>query len=555
MDRRDWLRAAGVAGLGGALGSTRLAALAPNAPGAPAVHTRPDFAPDLVIRGGTLIDGSGGPLVIGDLAVTGDRITAVGEVAETGAVEIDATGHAVSPGFIDIHSHADNELFIEPRAESRIRQGVTLEIVGQDGGSLGPRSEPADWGSELSDFLDAIDRTRPAVSVATMVGHGTVRGYVMGDADRPATAAELTRMRRLVAGARAQGAVGISSGLEYNPGGFAGIDELVELAAEFAGSGYPYASHMRNEDDELLAAVEEAIQVGRRAGVPVQISHLKAAGVPNYWKGDVALRMIEAAAGDGLDIHFDRYPYVAFATGLTLLFPGWARVGGVDAFFGRLEDPDVARRVAEYAACETALLGGWNGVQISSTPTERNAYARGRRLGELAAERGEEPYQLALRLLREEGFGVGMIGFGMSEENTSKFLSHPLGMVCSDGGAHAPYGPLSEGSPHPRGYGTFPRLLGHYVRERGDMTLARAIHKITMMPADKLRMRDRGRLRVGAVADVTVFDPGTVTDRATFADPHQYPLGIPHVVVNGVLTLRDGEHTGELGGRAVRGSA
>ena len=547
MDRRDWLRTAGVLGVGGAFGAGRLS-------GAPSLHLHSDAAPDLVLRGGTLVDGSGGPLVVGDLAITGDRITGLGTVPESGALELDVSGHAVAPGFIDIHSHADTELFVEPRAESRIRQGVTLEIVGQDGNSVGPRREAADWGSELSDFLDGIDRVRPAVSVATMVGHGTVRGYVMGDADRAATGAELARMKRLVAAAREQGAVGLSSGLEYNPGGFADTSELVELANVFAGTGYPYASHMRNEDDELLAAIEEALQIGRRAGVPVQISHLKAAGVPNYWKGDVALRMIEAAARDGLDVHFDRYPYVAFATSLTLLFPGWARVGGVDAFFGRLEDPEVAARVEAYATRETDLLGGWNGVQISSTPTEQNAYARGRRLGELAAERGERPYELALRLLREEGFGVGMIGFGMSEENTAKILAHPLGMVSSDGGAHAPYGPLSRGSPHPRGYGTFPRFLGLYTRERGDVSLARAVHKITMMSADKLRMGNRGRLRVGAVADVTVFDPGTVADRATFVDPHQYPVGIPHVVVNGVLTLRDGEHTGERGGRAVRGT-
>ncbi len=458
MKRRDFVTDGTKATLVGLAGLTGLgarpatppvtgpgtAARLARAPGGPAPVSRTD----LVIRHGTLIDGTGAPPRTGDIAITGDRISAIGRVPATGTVEIDARGMAVAPGFIDIHSHADLSLLVNPRAESRVRQGVTLEVVGQDGSSIGPWSDGAFESTrdryrrnydveidfrDIGGFLDRIDRERPAVSVASMIGHGTIRGYVIGGADRPATDAELARMRALVRDGLAAGAVGLSTGLEYTPGSFATRDELVALATELRGTPYPYASHMRNEDDRLLAAVEEALYVGRMAGVPVQISHL------------------------------------------------------------------------------------------------------------------------TVRLLRDAGGSVGMIGFGMSEENTERILAHPLGMVCSDGGAYAPYGALSGSSPHPRGYGSFPRLLGHYVRDRKSMALEVAVHKISGLPARKLGLEDRGVLRVGAVADVVVFDPGSVADRATFEDPHQYPVGISHVVVGGVHTIRDGEQTGRMGGRGVRG--
>ena len=522
----------------------------------------------LVIRGGTLVDGTGAPPRTGDLAVTGDRISALGRVPATGTVEIDANGMAVAPGFIDIHSHADLSLLVNPRAESRVRQGVTLEVVGQDGSSIGPWSDgifqftrdrySRDYGVEIDfrdigGFLDRIDRERPAVSVASMIGHGTVRGYVIGGGDRPATQAELGHMRALVREGLAAGAFGLSTGLEYTPGSFATRDELVALAGELRGTPYPYASHMRNEDDRLLAALEEALHVGRAAGVAVQVSHLKAQGRRNHWKAEAALAAIEAARADGVDAHFDRYPYVAYATGLSNLFPASARAGSTARFLERLADPERGPALERACRDKVALLGSWDAVQISRIGGA-NAYARGRRLGELAAERGEDPYELTVRLLREAGGSVGMIGFGMSEENTERILAHPLGMVCSDGGAYAPYGALSGSSPHPRGYGSFPRLLGHYVRDRKSMALEVAVHKISGLPARKLGLDDRGVLRVGAVADVVVFDPGSVADRATFEDPHQYPAGIGHVVVGGVHTIRDGEQTGRTGGRAVRGA-
>ncbi len=522
---------------------------------------------DLVIRRATLYDGSGREPLLADVAITGDRITGVGLGLPTGTEEIEANGLALAPGFIDIHSHADTNLLIENRAESRIRQGVTLEVVGQDGGSIGPWSDEAfeatrdrfrARGVEVdyrdpAGFVERISRERPAVSVASMVGNGALRGYVVGNVDRPATEAELDQMKTILAELIGRGCIGLSSGLEYTPSGFANAEELVELASVLRGTGYPYASHMRNEDDRLLAAIEEALHVGRLAGVPVQVSHLKAQGQRNYWKAEAALRLIEQASEEGLRVHFDRYPYTAYATGLSNLFPAELRAGGSGAFLDRLRAAETSGRLEKACRDKVALLGDWNSVQISST-NEGTAWARGRRLGDLAAERGVEPYELTLQLLEANGGSVGMIGHGMGEENTAKILAHPLGMLCSDGGAYAPYGPLSTGAPHPRGYGSFPRLLGHYVRDVGALSLEQAVHKVTAMPAAKLQLEGRGTVEVGAYADLVLFDPDTISDRASFDDPHQYPVGIEHVFVNGVHTLRDGEHTGSLGGRGVKGA-
>ncbi|MCK5652398.1 MAG: D-aminoacylase [Gemmatimonadetes bacterium] len=553
MNRRDFIHAGAVVGAGS------LAGLTPRL-----VQERPD----LVLRRAVVFDGSGAPGFEADVAVVADRIAQVGRVTATGREEIDLAGQALCPGFIDIHTHVELSMLVLPNVESRIRQGVTLEIAGQCGGSVGPWTEEGYQRTresyrqrhgieidfrDLGGFFARLERTPVAVNWASMVGQGTIRGHVVGGEDRPATEEEIGRMRALVQQGLEQGAVGLSSGLEYTPSGFASKEELVELASELQGSGYPYASHMRNEDDELLAAVEEALHVGRLARVPVQISHLKAQGERNWWKAEAVLRLLDEARESGVDVMFDRYPYIAYSTGLTNLFPSWAKSGGTRALLSRIQGPQEGPRLERYARGKIALLGSWDAVQISSIRTEENAFAKGRRLGELASERGQDPYELVVQLLVEEGGSVGMIGFGMSEENTIRILSHPLGMVCSDGNAYAPYGPLSEGAPHPRSYGTFPRVLGYYVREKGAMPLETAIHKMTGLPASRLRIADRGVIRPGAYADLVAFDPSTVRDTATFESPHQYPVGISLVAVNGQITVREGEHTGRLAGRPVRG--
>ena len=552
MDRRGFLRAGAVLGV---------------APLARTLPFRPWESPDLVLRRATVFDGTGSPGREVDVGILGDRIQAVGRIRETGLEEIDLAGKALAPGFIDIHTHADLPILANPKVENRILQGITLEVGGQCGGSPGPWTEDQARSTreryrethgveidfhDLGGFFRALEKSPPAVNSACMVGQGTVRGAVVGVENRPATEAELDRMKALVAEALDQGAVGLSSGLEYTPSGFASREELVALTRILTGTGYPYASHMRNEDDGVLAAVEEALHVGRVAGVPVQISHLKAQGERNWWKASVILDLLEEVRKAGVDVHYDRYPYVAYSTSLSNLFPNWARSGGNQAFLGRLSDPEQRPALEAYAREKVAQLGSWNSVQISSTRSEKNGWVRGRRLGDAAQEAGEEPFAMALRLLREEG-SVGMIGFGMSEENTADILAHPLGMVCSDGSVYAPTGPLSGGSPHPRSYGTFPRVLGHYARDKKVMPLETAIHKMTGLPAAKIQLQDRGFIRPGVFADLVSFDPSTVRDTATFDDPHQYPVGIDLVVVNGVVTVREGGMTGSLAGRPVRG--
>jgi N-acyl-D-amino-acid deacylase len=355
-------------------------------------------------------------------------------------------------------------------------------------------------------------------------------------------------MAEMVRAALAAGACGVSSGLEYTPGAFADAAELQALAAPLRATGLPFASHMRNEDDALIAAIEEVIGVGHRAGVAVQVSHLKAQGQRNWWKTDVAFRIIEDARAAGTDVLFDVYPYEAYSTGLSNLFPIWARDGGNDAFLGRLRGGDSAARIERAVRDKIAMLGSWDAVQMTSAGGAEYRYVAGQRLGRLAEARAVEPYALLLDIMIGDRARTRMVGFGMDEANVARKLAHPLGMVCSDGAA-IPHG---EGVPHPRNYGAFPRVLGRFVRELEALPLAAAIHKMTGMPAARLRFADRGRIEAGAIADLVAFNPATVLDSATFENPHQYPVGIPHVIVAGEFVVRDGDHTGATPGRAVR---
>ncbi|HLS47063.1 MAG TPA: D-aminoacylase [Gemmatimonadales bacterium] len=506
---------------------------------------------DLVIRGGTIYDGTGAPGIDRDLGILAGRIEAIGQELR-GREEIDARGMAVTPGFIDIHSHADGSLRDDPRGESAIRQGITTIIAGQDGGSRATGAAERSF----TEYFTALDRIGPGPNVAAMVGLGTVRGAVVGSDDRPATPDELARMTALVEQALAQGACGASSGLEYTPGAFASLEELVALARPLRARGLPYATHMRNEDDRLLDSIDESIAVAAGAGCRLHISHLKTQGPRNWARLDDAFDRIERAVAAGGDVSFDRYPYLAYSTGLTNLFPVASRDGGTDAFLARLEDPAAGPAIREATLAKVELIGGWDNVQITSVRAEQDRGAEGRRLGAYAAERGADPYRFTVELLTRNGGSVGMVGFAMSEANLERILAHPLGMVCTDGGGFAIDGPTRRGSPHPRGIGSFPRVLGRYVRERNVMPLAEAVRKMTSLPASRVRLDDRGRLARGLAADVVVFDPARIADRATFEDPFQYATGIDAVVVNGVLTLQGGARRGSRGsGRALRPAA
>jgi N-acyl-D-amino-acid deacylase len=535
-------------------GAVGLAALA----GVPAVWTRRDDF-DVVVRGGVVHDGTGSPGRNADVGMRAGRIAAIApKITERGRRELDALGMVVSPGFVDIHSHGEGNLWDDPRGESLVRQGVTTIVSGQDGSSRA-WGAPArgvvkeDTGS-FADWFSALDALHPAVNVAAMIGLGTVRGQVVGEDDRAATPAELARMVELVSRALDEGACGASTGLEYTPGAFARQDELIALSRPLASRGLPYATHMRNEDDELLAAIDESIAVANGARCPLQISHLKTQGPRNWPHLDDAFARIAAAKQAGLDVAFDRYPYIAYQTGLTNLFPVWSRDGGTPGFLRRLDDPATAARIRTEALGKVELIGGWDNVLIASVRAPEDRAAEGKRLGTYAKSLGAEPYALALDLLKRNNLNVGMVGFAMSEENLDRILAHPLGMVCSDGGSFAIDGPTRRGSPHPRGLGSFPRVLARYVRERKALTLEQAIHKMSAFPASRVGLTDRGRLAVGLAADVVVFDADTVADTATYEQPFQYPVGIKAVLVNGTVALHDGTREGDGKGTSLKPS-
>ena len=521
---------------------------------APVLHRTRDKV-DVVIRGGTVFDGSlTSTGVEADVALNGGRVVAVGpRLPDVGRLEVDAKGLAVAPGFVDVHSHGDGTLFADPNAESLIRQGVTTIVVGQDGSSRGPRAK-ADEDSDsdtLKAFFDAVDKLPPAVNVASMVGLGTVRGVVIGNENRPATEAELKRMVALVERALDDGACGASTGLEYTPGAFAPLSELIALSKPLARRRLPYSTHMRNEDDQLLEAIDEAIAVARGARCPLQIAHLKTQGPRNWSKLDTVFARVAETRAAGIDAAFDRYPYLAYQTGLSNLYPVWARDGQPEDFLRRIDEPATATRIREYAEGRAALIGGWHNVQISGVSATADKPTEGMRLDDVAKERHLAPYDTAVALLKANRGSVGMVGFAMSEDNLERILSHPQAMVCSDGGALAVSGPAHSGHPHPRGAGSFARVLGRYVRERKVLSLGAAVHKMSALASARLHLTGRGLLRVGAAGDVVVFDPATVADTATFENPWQYAVGVTAVFVNGSMALLHGER-GARTGRAVR---
>ena len=529
--RRDFLKVLSTAAMAGPI---RLSAHPP---------IRPSTF-DLIIRGATVFDGAGGRGHHLDIGIAGDRIVRLGpRLKGRAAEEIDARGLVVAPGFVDVHSHADGSLATDPRLESVVRQGITTVVVGADGFSRIPDDKGR---AAMSDWFAEVDALSPGANVASMVGLGRVRELVVGEDDRPATPAELARMVAMVKAALRSGACGASAGLEYTPGAFAGVDELVALCRPLARYRLPYSPHMRNEDDRLVEAVEESLEVGRRARCPVHIAHLKTQGPRNWSKLDLVFKRMARARRAGHDVTFDRYPYLAYQTGVSNLFPLWSRDGGDEAFLKRLADSSLTARLSEAVEAKVALIGGWDRVMVSSVSAEADRGAEGKRISELGADH----YQLAVGLLQRNAADVGMVGFAMSEDNLERILKHPHAMVASDGGAVALDGPR-RGHPHPRSLGTFPRVLGHYVRERKVLSLGAAIRKMSSAPAGRVRLDRRGRIALGWFADLVIFDPATVADRATFADPFAYPEGISVVVVNGAVALRDGQR-GPGTGRPLR---
>jgi N-acyl-D-amino-acid deacylase len=524
---------------------------------------------DVVLKGGTILDGTGGLAWKGDIGIRGDTIAAIGTIAPDQAKRaIDISELHVSPGFIDIHSHSDGNILAYPTADSRVRQGVTTELTGNCGSSAAPFVEneegrrrrerykeegiELDWNS-VSSYCSRLEKDKLSLNQALLLGQGTLRSNVVGNVDRGLSQEELRAVLFSVEAGMDEGAFGLSTGLEYIPGQFTRTDEIVELMRIVARYGGLYATHMRDEEAMLLEAVAEAIEIGRRTGARVEISHLKAAGRPYWKKQRAALDLIESARESGVNVLADAYPYTAFSTSLTVFLPGWALEGGTTAMLKRLADKQQRariRREADHKVSESP--GAYDLVAISRVRTPKNQSVVGKNLQAIAAEWKLEPVDGLLRLIQEEEGGVGFVGHGISADNVEMVLSHPLVMVGSDGSSMAPVGRAGQSRPHPRSYGTFPRVLGYYCRERKLFDLPTAIKKMTSMPADQIGIRDRGRIAKNLKADLVVFHAATIRDEATFDDPHRYPTGIHHVLVNGQFVVEDGNHTGARPGRALR---
>lgn len=529
---------------------------------------------DWILRGGTLYDGTGGPPREADVAIVGDSIVAVGDVSGfTSERELDVSGLAVAPGFINMLSWATETLLEDGRGLADVAQGVTLEVFGE-GSSMGPLTDSmkavmvssqgdltfdVTW-TTLGEYLEHLERRGVSPNVASFVGATTVRVHELGYDDRPPTEAELARMQELVRAAMAEGALGVGSSLIYAPAFYADTDELVALVSAAAESGGMYISHMRSEANRLVEAVDELIHIARESGAPAEIYHLKAAGADNWDKLDAVVARVEAARADGVRVSADMYTYTAGATGLDAAMPPWVQEGGYDAWAARLADPAIRTRVLAEMRSPTdewenlmAQAGSPDRVLVVGFRADSLKRHTGKTLAAVAQEMGLTPEEAAVELVIRDGSRVGTVYFLMSEDNVRRQVALPWMSFGSDAGAPAPEGVFLESNPHPRAYGNFARLLGRYVRDEGLISLEEAVRKLTSLPAENLGLRRRGRLAPGFHADLAIFDPAEVGDRATFESPHQLSVGMRHVFVNGVPVLREGTHTGATPGRVVRG--
>jgi len=522
-----------------------------------------------LIKNGLLIDGLGNDAIEKDILIKNDKILKIDkQIKESKSYNIINAKHlVVSPGFIDPHTHTDENLLINPKAESFIRQGVTTEIGGNCGDSPFPISKDkleerkkyfkekydidADW-VDVNGFYNKMENQGISINYASLLGHGTLRGYVIGYNDIEPTEEQLNIMKSIIEDNLKSGVMGLSTGLEYTPGSFAKTNELIELCKIVAKYNSVYSTHLRNEDDTLIEAVNEAIDIAEKSGVSLEISHLKTCYPRNWNKIDKLLLTLESAKEKGINILADRYPYTAFATSLSACFPIWTREGTSDDFINRLKDVNLSDRIDSYLKEKEIKYGSWENVLISNVDSEKNKYCIGKNILELSNINQKNPIQFIKDLLIEEKSNVGMIVFAMSENNLKRILKHPLVVIGSDGSSIAPYGVLGQGNPHPRHYGAFARVLNKYVREEKVLDLPTAIKKMTSITAKKFNIMNRGVIKENFYADITIFDPDEVKDLSEFNKPHQYAKGIKYVLVNGRITINEEEHTGALSGKIIR---
>ena len=526
---------------------------------------------DIVIAGGSVHDGDGSPAVVTDVGIREGRIAAIGDLADAEATRrIDASGLAVAPGFIDIHNHSDYTILIEPKAESMIRQGVTTMILGEST-SAGPRNERTESGSgpagltvdwtTLGGYFDRLERDHMSTNIASYVGEMQVWTHVKGYGQSAATPEELERMRTLVGEAMEDGAMGLSTSLLQPPSSYATTANLIELAKVAKQYGGIYSTHIRDEGETVFQAIDEAIQVGKGAEIPVDIIHMKIAHKNLWGRASEIVAMVQEARDAGYNIQANVYPYTAGQNNLSSIIPPWAHDGGRERMVERLRDPALRQRmrgeilngIPGWYNHYLATGDGWAGMILVSLNHERNAPFEGKRMSELIAARGGDPVETLFDVLIDENGSVPTVFFHHSEQDMQFIMTQPWTSIGSDGTAVNPDGPTGQTHPHPRYYGSFPRVLGRYVRELNVLTLPEAIKKMTSMNADKLGIKERGRLQQGFWADVTVFDPARVSDRATFENPRQFPVGIEYVVVNGVVTIDREQHTGALAGQVIYG--
>jgi N-acyl-D-amino-acid deacylase len=529
---------------------------------------------DLLIKGGRIVDGSGRPAYVADVAIKNDRIVKIGELAQATATRtIDARGLVVAPGFIDMLGQSETYLLIDPRAMSKVMMGVTTEITGE-GESIAPINDrqikeqedflkrfnlTIDWRT-LDEYFKRLEDHRSGVNLGTFVGATQVREYVVGYDDRAPTAQELEQMKKLVAEAMRDGALGLSTSLQYVPARFAKTEELIDLAKVARQYGGIYATHQRSEANTIDASLDEVFEIAQKAQIPVEIWHLKTAYKKNWGRMSHVLTRIQQARDRGLDVSADIYPYIAGSTALTACLPPWALEGGTEKTLARLRDAPTRQRLKqeiskEQTEWENIYLGsgGPSGVLIGSVVNRELESLQGKRISEIAAEAKKDPLDVVFDLILADHGQTGAIYFMMTEADMREAMKSPFVSFCTDSGARATDGPLAGSKSHPRGWGSYPRILGRYVRDEKLLTLESAIHKMTGAPAARVGLRDRGLIKEGMFADITIFDPATVIDRATFESPNQYPVGIEYVLVNGKLSVDKGRHTGALAGRVIRG--